>query len=639
MATITLTPAHYYQARSGIITSIDPSSKRFDVENYGVLMEFSIPAALKHAKILDGQISLSGVSGDQYRYFQVCKAKNDSYAIGDEVHVGSTIFWGNWYDGTVTAEGEDSPPFGYAAGTTKFFLWMESYGTQGSAHSQGTFTGFSYKFTYQSTPSLAASMMPSTGFINRAAAKTFTFSTRADFRIMVQYTAVSGTLHYKAAGAGSYTDLPMVFADTPYTFDLPANTLAGGTQYEIYATIVADDGSTADTAFGTFSTEDGLPQVTPVAPKNAITEGSALFQWSYYNEKGTQQYAYEIAYTANGGAVQYPTGKVVSNAGSALLSIPEAGTIAWKIRAWNQDDVASDWSDPITFINRIPPSAPTIVDITHAGQPTIYWSAANQIAFQVEVYEDDTLVYNSGEIYSADQSHKIRQFLPDGSYVFRVKILNTFGMSSPWSSADYQQSFSGLPEIVFTAEPAPGGVLITLTPDAAFSRYFLQKNGKTIAELTESTYLDRFVSGTIIYTIVGLTATEAAAFASQEVLYEVTSTTIKTEDGQTIDCSKRWIQRINPQKSVSPEFGLFSYLGASRPVIITSKQRDIRFSFAFADHDRIAESLIGKDLYYSDIFGNAEWTQITAISRSDVWYGDETVLELTAILHDEEIEI
>lgn len=632
MATVTLTPLHYYQVDENFsVTEIDPTTKKVQDQKKSVVVEFAYANSFKHGHITNMAFSLSGRSGDDD--FSIYKTESAvAPAIGETIlpnKRNSPCF--TRLSGANEFNFLDSFPYGYST----FLLWIDP----GYTNTSFSFRSLTLTLTYTTGSFMTASMSPKTGFLDPTKAKTFTFSVGTSTTVLSRYAAVSGTLHYKLTSAVSYTDLPMTFSGTPYTFTLPANTLAGASEYSIYATITGDDGTTADTAVGTFSTVDGLPQVTPIAPKNAITEGEALFQWSYYNEKGTQQYAYEIAYSANGGALQYPTGKVVSNANSALLTIPEAGTIAWKIKAWNQDNVASDWSDPISFINQVPPNAPTIVDIMHAGRPTIYWSAANQIAYQVEVYENDVLVYNSGEVYSADQSHNLKHFLPDGAYEFRVKIFNTLGMSSPWSSDDYQQSFSGLPDIVFTAEPEDDGVVITLTPDATYSHYYLQRNGTIIAELTESTYLDRFAGGVEVYTIIGVTATEASAFASQTVEYMPTNTTIKTEDGRTIDASKRWTQRIVASKAVTPEVGVFSYIGASRPEVIASKMRTIRYTFGFFDQDRIAEDLLGTDVFYSDIYGNAEWCRITAVTRTEAWYGNETALELTGVLHDEEIDV
>jgi hypothetical protein len=635
MATRTLTPVHYYQVVDHVVTSKDPSRKTINGTAGMVVLEFDIPVALKHALVSKNLVNIGGSVSDFLEYSAFLLSNIESIEIESMIYTGSDNFYSGYYDdGNV--EYDSHPIRLLKAGTSKLFVCLsgETY-----RHNVGSFGSANLKLTYTTGSFLKCSMSPKSSFINPAAAKSFTFSPDITKAVLTYYTLTGGTLYYKKTADSSYSALAMTFTGTPYTFTLPANTLAGGSEYSIYAQVEADDGTTADTAVGTFSTADGLPQVTPIAPKNSITEGTAIFEWSYYNVRGTSQSAYEIAYSANGGALQYPTGKVVTSDTTATLTIPEAGTIAWQIRAWNQDDVAGDWSEPVTFINRIPPDAPEIVQVNHAGMPTIFWNAANQIAYQVTVSQNGSLVYDSGQVYSADQNHQIRKFLPDGTYTISVRIINIFGMPSSWSETEYLQSFSGLPVPVFTATNNPDGVLITITRNAAFSTYYLQRDGKTIAEVTESSYLDRFAAGVVTYTMIGVNAAGAAAFASQTVNRIVTTTSIRTEDGQVIDCSRRWADRINPQKTISPEFGLFSYIGANRPAIISSKLRDIRFSFGFADHDRIAESLIGKDLFYSDVFGNAEWTQITAISRSDAWYGNETVLELTAILHDEEIEI
>lgn len=485
-------------------------------------------------------------------------------------------------------------------------------------------------------------MSPTTGFIDPAQSKTFTATAKKRSGAsdpMQWFFLASGVLHYKKTEDESYTDISQIFTGTPNMIELPANSLVPGSTYDIYLSVTGDDGATADSAVGSFTTVDGAAVATAVSPKNTLEHGTILLKWNYYNERGTKQYAYEIKYTVNGGSEVFPTGKVVSQDTETTITIPTAGTVAWSVRAYNQDDVAGNWSEAITFVNAVPPSPPVISDVSHQGRPVVSWICADQVAFQVQALSNGEVVYDSGTIYSGAQQYQLEKFLPDGSYVFRVRIFNSLGYSSDWAEVNYDQTFPGLPDITLTAEGQADGVAVSFTPDVAYAAYYLERNGKLITEVPGGSYVDLFPGASNIYTLIAVTSEGYTKFSETEISYIPEKTTIKTADGRQIDASKRWTSRIKPSKQITPEFELYSFIGADRPEIVVSKMRNTRYSFAFHDANRIAENLIGRDVFYSDIFGNAEWCQVTSVTRSDEWFGNETVLELTAILHDEEIEI
>ena len=630
MSTVTLTPLHYYQVSEGYVTAIDPSTKRVDMYRKEVVVEFAYDNAFRHELITGMSLSFSGGSGT--REIRIYGSKfTEAPAIGDLSSIISGVCYEK-YGNVNKFHRFDGFPEGY----DHFFI--EVSGVYDST--DFTFTSFTMTLTYEDVNFLSVTMSPTTGYIDPAEAAVFTLTAPHNSRPLQYFTLASAVLHYKEADAVSYTDISQVFTDKPYTITIPANTLSSGKTYDIYVTATGDDETTtADGAVGSFTTADGTAVATPVSPKNTLERKTVRFAWNYFNERGTRQYAYEIKYTVNGGSEVFPTGKVVSQDTETTISIPTAGTVAWSVRAYNQDDVAGNWSEAITFVNAVPPSPPVISDVSHLGRPVVSWICADQVAFQVQALSNDEVVYDSGTIYSGAQQYQLEKFLPDGSYVFRVRIFNSLGYSSDWAEVNYDQAFPGLPDITLTAEGQADGVAVSFTPDIAYAAYYLERNGKLITEVPGGSYVDLFPGASNIYTLIAVTSEGYTKFSETEISYIPEKTTIKTADGRQIDASKRWTSRIKPFKQITPEFELYSFIGADRPEIVVSKMRNTRYSFAFHDANRIAENLIGRDVFFSDNFGNAEWCQVTSVTRSDEWFGNETVLELTAILHDEEIEI
>ena len=632
MATVTLTPLHYYQLNSqGIVESIDPATKKIKYTQNTILLEFSYANAFRYKLISGMTFSLTGRSGSDN--FSIYRSSRDTApTVGEKA---------NYTRGNIVFDrkgGTDNfrSLYGFTAGYSTFLVKMDSVYTD----TDFSFSSLTMTLTYATDNQLAISMSPTTGYLNPAVANDFTVTAYSSGHPLQNFSLTSGTIKYKLSSASSYTTISKSFSGKPYTITIPANTLTAESTYNIYVTGLADDSSSSGASgTGSFVTNDGDAIGTPVSPKNTLERGDVLFVWSYYNERGTAQHAAEIRYKVGSSGSYVYTGKTVTSQTSKRITVPSAGTIYWSVRCWNSSDVGGSWSSDISFENAIPPTAPAITSISTAGRPTLSWISANQIAFQVQALRDSEVFYDSGVIYSGAQSYQTKTFIPDGSYLFRVRVYNSYGYSSEWSSINYNQDSSSLPTVPFSSAIIPEGVNLTITPNSAYANYYLMRNGTMIAKLNGSAFIDEFPSAENVYTLIAVTSAGLAKFEEIEVKYLPSSTLIKTADGAKIEASRRWTQRIKPSKSVSPEFELYSFIGANRPEIVVSKMRNIRYSFGFFDEHRIAETLIGRDLFYSDIFGNAEWCQITSITRSDEWFGNETVLELTAVLHDEEIEI
>lgn len=632
MATVTLTPLHYYQLNSqGIVESIDPATKKIKYTQNTILLEFSYANAFRYKLISGMTFSLTGRSGSAN--FSIYRSSRDTApAVGEKANYtrGNIVF--------DRKEGTDNfrSLYGFTAGYSTFLVKMDSVYT----NTDFSFSSLTMTLTYATDNQLAISMSPTTGYLNPAVANDFTVTAYSSGHPLQNFSLTSGTIKYKLSSASSYTTISKTFSGKPYTITIPANTLAAESTYTIFATGLADDSSSSGASgTGSFVTNDGDAIGTPVSPKNTVERGDVLFVWSYFNERGTAQHAAEIRYKIGASGDYVYTGKTVTSATSKRITISSAGTIYWSVRTWNSSDVGGAWSDDISFENVVPPSAPTITSITQNGRPTLNWISSNQIAFQVQALRDSEVFYDSGVIYSGAQNYRTKTFIPDGSYVFRVRVYNSYGYSSEWSSINYEQDFSGLPEIPFSASVQPNGVDLTIVPSATYANYYLMRNGVMIAAMDGSSYTDLFPAAENVYTLIAVTSAGMSKFHELTIRYIPPATSIKTEDGTKIDASKRWTSRIKPSKQITPEFELYSFIGADRPEIVVSKMRNTRYSFAFHDANRIAENLIGRDVFYSDIFGNAEWCQVTSVTRSDEWYGNETAVELTAVMHNEEIEI
>ena len=485
----------------------------------------------------------------------------------------------------------------------------------------------SYTYGSKATPSISASFKG--GYLRPDVANTITFTSNKINYIDEQYTVESGTLRYKLSNASSWTSINF----TGNSVTIPANTLSSGQTYNMDATVVTDDGTSATVAFSSVTTVDATPTVTGVSPNGTVGYGNVAFTWLYAITTGTPQSAYELRYKVDEGAY-VSTGKVTSSETQAIVNIPTSGTVAWSVRAYNQDDVASDWSSDLTFVNVAPPQAPTITSISATSRPVITWSSADQIAYQVQILNNGEVLEDSGMIYSGSSTYTADNYYPDGLYLVKVRIVNQYGRTSDWASNDFTVA-STLTAPPFTLSSTPDGVQIVISTSGAFNTYYIQRDGVTIAQ-TSGSYVDRFGNGEHTYTVIGVSGNDGAQ-SSQTITSLIEHTSVITEDGTIYEVNHRMGSPVGISFQVNAVFDTAEYIGASVPEHTFAKMREKRYSIVFKDYVDV-EKLLGETVYYADIYGNGDWCVITAIGRVENQYGNETTAELQVTKHDEAID-
>lgn len=485
----------------------------------------------------------------------------------------------------------------------------------------------SYTYGSKATPSISASFKG--GYLRPDVANTITFTSNKINYIDEQYSVASGTLRYKLSSASTWTSINF----TGNSVTIPANTFSSGNTYNMEASIVTDDSTSVTVTFNNVSTVDATPTVTGVSPNGTVGYGDVSFSWLYSITTGTPQRAYEIRYKVDGGAY-VTTGKVISSATQATVNVPTSGTVDWSVRAYNQDDVASDWSSDLTFVNIAPPQAPTITSISATSRPVITWSSADQIAYQVQILNNGTVLEDSGMIYSGNNSYTSDEYYPDGTYLVNIRIVNQYGRASDWASSEFTLT-STLTAPPFTLASTPDGVQITITTSGTFSAYYIKRDGVTIAQ-TDGSYIDRYGNGEHTYTVIGVSGNNGAQ-SSQTITSIIDHTSLITEDGTIYEVNHRMGSPVGIGYQVNAVFDTAEYIGASVPEHTFAKMREKRYSIAFKDYVDV-EELLGKTVYFADIYGNGDWCAITSIGRTESRIGNETTAELQVTKHDEAID-
>lgn len=587
--------ASWYQFGNGVAPSTTASKKHYT--KTGVAASATIA----------GEVGVMGTSQGAYYYF----------TGGDStLKAPSRVSQGNSWINAGTTFTQTVP----LASWITFQLYVDSY-----VNTNATVSA-SYVYGSKATPSVSCSFKG--GYVRPDQAKALTFSSNYVANIDEQYTIQSGVFYYKLTSASSYSSESF----TGSTFTLPANTLTTGNTYNAYAVITMDDGTTVNVSFNDISTVDAVPTVSLISPINEVVYGTATFKWNYSVSTGTPQKAVDLQTSSDGSTWADLLNHEETTATTYTAEIGTSGTVYWRARGYNQDNVASEWSEAASFINNIPPDAPTITSVTATGRPSITWAAEDQIAYQVQILLDDEVIEDSGAVYSSESSFRSAEYLEDNTYTIRVRVYNQFGKISEWAEADCTIS-GGTTAPTFTATSTDNGAMIQITAETGMT-YYVKRNGVLIGKATEGLYVDRFASGETTYTVVAVDSLGNAAMASQTIDVEVKGNMLITESGEVFEVNHRLGSPVGVSKQVNAVFDTAEFIGAGTPEHIFAKMHETRYSVVFKDYVD-AESLLGQTVFYADMYGNGDWCAVVSVGRVESRYGNETTAELQVTRHTE----
>lgn len=639
MATVTLIPTAYWQVEGNTVTAKNPEIKHVTSNSTKrIIVEFNIPktAAYAHAIVSYNTIkNMTSVPQGQYdaltpRYYggQYCMVTNlTNISLGTDVSdiKYKTLFSGDvWFnaDGSYSSSSLALSNVAKGLTTNKLYLLIRTYNSS-EGYANLHMKNMTLELTYTTSSSnFVVTKNPNSGFLNPIKTNKFTFEVTPKEELLTQYDIASGTFYYKLSSASSYTSVNF----TGSTYTLPANTLTAGNTYNIYATLKSSDNTSKNTSTTNYNTNDATPTVTPISPNNEVIKGSALFKWSYSVSTGMQQYAYQIQGSTDGSTWTNLKSKTVSSANSVTLNISNVGTNYWRIRAYNQSDVASAWSSAVMYINVLPPTTPTIISLNAGGRPDITWSASNQMAYQVQVVSNNEIIIDSGYVYSSDTNYKVLEYLEDGIYTFKVRIMNQYGVSN-WATIDYSQNY-GLIAPEYTVENTDEGVHITIAENNDYQKYYLRRNGDLIGKFDGREYTDRFAIGEIDYEIIFVTGDDTAVKVQFKHIYKSEHTMLVGKDGTVYAIHKRWNDEIIPQSTREIENDYVYFLGEKKPQINVTRMRTNKYTVAVCELDFALDKLLGQTLFFKTPHGIGGWVVLLSTNRTDKWFGNDTVCNL-----------
>lgn len=338
----------------------------------------------------------------------------------------------------------------------------------------------------------------------------------------------SAIFRWRAGDSGSVHEISV--AGKSQSVTVPANTFtADEIQWQVEVT--ANSGVVTASSWMTLSTLDVKPEARIVSPRNTVVDATAdnVFMWDHIISTGTAQSKAELQKSVDGET--WTTLTTVT--GAATQWTCPAGTLTstikyWRVRTYNADSVASDWSEAAQIVVISAPPTPVVQIQTSGPKPAISWQTSGQQAAQVVIDG----VYESGTIYGVAQKWDAPMYLDDGDYTIRVRVQNEYGLWSEWGAAALQ--VVNVPSAAITLRVRASHVAdLEWTTTGAHDFYLVYRDGIPIAKTTQRVYTDALSIGPTTYQVRGCYTASGNYGISGPVSVEVIPPTTMVSDLDT----------------------------------------------------------------------------------------------------------
>lgn len=474
-------------------------------------------------------------------------------------------------------------------------------------------TGKSPEIQYVTELIPGASSASNAPYIDKAQENYFKWKT-VRTGVSVSGNSLTHAFLWKKQDADSWNEINNVelYSGNYYKITIPANTFPSGKiEYKVRAQL----GSNTKYSSPYFiSTEESTPTAKCEYPKDTLLSmEDTTFAWDYIITSGGNQYAFELQKSTDGTEWTTLVAKTVSTETSTIVPAASltGGDMYWRVRVYNNDDVASEWSDPAKVLVVAAPAAPGIVITSDAPRFSIRWSAADQQGYEVAV--DGVTVLSR---YGTASTYTYDDWLTDGSHTVAVRVQNKYSLWSEWSTAALPILNTPGATIILGAKAAPVPQ-IRITSNG-YDYYVVYRSGKRVAKVKPgilTTFTDNFANGENTYIVRGGYDENGNYGESAEITVTAgydTLTLYDTVSGKRLRLGNAKRQSRETNLTISRNATLTHYSGAQLPTAETGQQRDRRYQFecAFSTRDErknaeALEAMLGHIVCVCDQYGTA----------------------------------
>lgn len=441
------------------------------------------------------------------------------------------------------------------------------------------------------------SLSPSDGAIIKTEQNVFGWLASDPELCLAELKQASAVFRWRSGTSGTIHTINV--SGNSQSVTVPANTFAGTTSIQWQVAVTANSGVVTTSDWVTLSTADATPTAAPLSPVDTVIDGSkdVLFQWQHSISTGTAQSRADLQKSTDGSTWQ----TLATVTGAARQWTCPAGTLTssikyWRVRTYNADGVAGEWSDAAQIVVIAAPTAPSIQIKSTGPRPSISWQTSEQEAYQVEL--DGKL--SGGTHYGTEKTWTSPAYLADGSHTVRVRVQNQYGMWSDWGAAALPVTNTPGSAITLSVQASSVADLSWQT-SGSYDFYLVYRNGKPIAKLTQTQYTDELSSGSVIYQVRGCYADSSNYGLSSAVTVDVRAEVHQVSDldtGQTLRLPYSDSQHRQTTRTLSRQVELLQLSGAYYPVAVEvdSGTDSLSITAALIDDAQVRQlmNLVGK---------------------------------------------
>lgn len=482
-------------------------------------------------------------------------------------------------------------------------------------------------------------LAPQSGYVPKNVASVFSWGLQRKSICIEDIKPTAITFRWRAGSSGT---VHTIACGTANSVTVPAGTFtADEIQWSLSAAL--NSGVTSESEWYTLSTVEELSTAKPISPSGIMIDGSAVnrFSWQHIISTGTAQTKAELQWSQDGS--NWQSLATVSGADTfcdVAANTFTSGTKFWRVRTYNTDSVAGEWSSAAEFIVVTAPTTPSVSVTSTSPRPSIAWQTNEQQAYQLELSNG----YKTGTVYGITQSWRSAAYLPDGSYTVRVRVQNQYGMWSEWAEAALPVS-NTVGEAITLYVAAEYEATLGWNTDGSYDFYLVDRDGVVIAKTTEKTYTDRVSIGSVVYQVRGCYADSYSYGLSDAVTAEILppyNMLCATDSGEWLPLRLSETQTRANEKTHAAQITAVHLLGLAYPVAEVSEFRDLTLSVscAFPRSERATakalEALVGKAVCLKTPEGDMANGYLESLSAST----DEFMLRYTFSvqhLHNREV--
>lgn len=481
-------------------------------------------------------------------------------------------------------------------------------------------------------------------FVNRAEKVSFIASIGNSAISFAALSAQSATLEYRTAGATAVTSKTAVVSSSRISYTAPANLFASG-NYEYRFKIVDNLGRAAYSAWTAFTTADTIPVATPLSPDSSLEDGTQAitFRWMHSNESGSAQTKAELQKSADGSTwTTLGTVTGAANEYAAPAGTFTSGTWYWRVRTYNLDGVAGEWSDALSFVVVAGPTKPVIVVKDASPRPLINWQTSEQSAYQLQL--DDIIAVTE---YGSEKTWRCPIYLDDGAHTFRVRSQNNYGLWSEWGSATFTVSHSPYVSKVTLVVDADHRAELSWSYAGSWTEFVVYRNGVAIAKTTDYSYTDDYSVGTVRYQVRACASdgTYNYSLSNEVTVFVMPETVMLSALG-----SGKWLflrlstaqHRTNTIKA-SRTFGLTHLSGRKFPEAELTEFCDRSISVSYATDDEAEkaalEALMGSPVCLKTPGGKMVIGILDTLSETESMFYSSYSFAVSQMRYPEEVDL